>query len=79
MAEVIAESILVALFGGAVGVLIAQGLLSTGETLTGFELPLAVPTMGWSLVAAATSGLVAGLYPARRAARIEVIGALHVE
>ena len=79
MAEVIAESILVALFGGAVGVLIAQGLLSTGETLTGFELPLAVPTMGWSLVAAAASGLVAGLYPARRAARIEVISALHVE
>jgi putative ABC transport system permease protein len=79
MAEVIAESILVALFGGAVGVLIAQGLLSTGETLTGFVLPLAVPTMVWSLVAAATSGLVAGLYPARRAARIEVISALHVE
>jgi putative ABC transport system permease protein len=79
MAEVIAESILVALFGGAVGVLIAQGLLSTGETLTGFELPLAVQTMGWSLVAAAASGLVAGLYPARRAARIEVISALHVE
>lgn len=79
MAEVLAESILVALFGGAVGVLVAQVILSTGETLTGFELPLSLPTIGWSLVAAASSGLLAGVYPARRAARIEVINALRVE
>lgn len=79
MAEVLAESILVALFGGAVGVLIAQGLLSTGEALTGFELPLTLPTMFWSLAAAVSSGLVAGIYPARRAAKIEVINALHME
>ena len=79
MAEVLTESILVALFGGAVGVLIAQGLLSAGETLTGFGLPLTLPTMAWSLVAAVSSGLVAGIYPARRADKIEVINALHIE
>jgi ABC-type lipoprotein release transport system permease subunit len=47
--------------------------------LTGFELPLAAPTVGWSLTAAAVSGLLAGVYPARRAAKIEVINALRVE
>jgi putative ABC transport system permease protein len=79
MWEVLAESTLVALLGGAVGILIAQGILSVGEALTGFELPLTATTVGWSLLAAAASGLVAGVYPARRAAKIEVINALRVE
>ncbi|UCF38298.1 MAG: ABC transporter permease [Acidobacteriota bacterium] len=79
MAEVLTESILVALMGGAVGVLAAQALLSAGEALLGFALPLRLTTIGWSLFAAASSGLLAGLYPARRAARIEVINALRVE
>lgn len=79
VAEVIAESTLLALLGGSAGVLVAWGVLALGERVLEFELPLEAATAAWSLAAATASGLAAGFYPARRAARIQVIRALHVE
>jgi ABC-type antimicrobial peptide transport system permease subunit len=45
------------------------------------EMPLGVApsTVAWSFAASATSGLVAGWYPARRATRTEVITAMRTE
>lgn len=79
MGEVLSESTQVALLGGALGILVSKGLLALGGQLLSFELPLSMSTLGWSLAAAVSSGLVAGLYPARRAARVEVIQALRIE
>jgi ABC-type antimicrobial peptide transport system permease subunit len=42
-------------------------------------LPLSIETLGASLLAAGLSGVIAGIYPARRAARVEVIQALRLE
>ena len=79
MAEVLSESTVVALAGGVLGVGVSQLLLALGGKLLGFELPLSLATLGWSLAAAGLSGVIAGIYPARRAARVEVIQALRLE
>ena len=79
MREVVAESSLTALIGGAAGIVVAAALI--GGLARVLELPLDVraSTVAWSLLASAASGLVAGWYPARRATRVSVVEALRVE
>ncbi len=77
--EVLAESSLIAIAGGAVGLAGAQALLALAAGPLDLDLPIRVSTMVWSLGAAAASGIVAGWYPARRAARIDPIVAIRQE
>jgi putative ABC transport system permease protein len=77
--EVLAEAGLIAVVGGAVGLIGAQIALDAAAVPLGLPLPLRWSTVMWSLGAAGLSGIVAGWYPARRAARIEVIAAIRLE
>ncbi len=77
--EVLAESSLIALLGGAIGLAAAKLLLLLASGPLALDLPLRWTTVAWSLGAAATSGVVAGWYPARRAARIDPIVAIRQE
>ena len=77
--EVLAESSLIAIVGGAVGLAGAQALLALASGPLDLALPVRGATMAWSLGAAAASGIVAGWYPARRAARIDPIVAIRQE
>ena len=77
--EVLAESSLIAIAGGAVGLAAAETLLALASGPLDLDLPLRASTMAWSLGAAAASGIVAGWYPARRAARIDPIVAIRQE
>ena len=77
--ETLAESTLVAVVGGAVGLVIALGVLAGAGAALEADLTLAWPVAGGSLAAAALSGLVAGWYPARRAASTEVVDALRLD
>jgi len=79
LAEVLAESAFVALAGGAAGILVAGGVLAVAAWAVGTPLPLAADTIVASLAGAALSGFLAGWYPARRAASIDVIAALREE
>lgn len=79
MQEVLAEAVVVALVGGAVGASIAWGLVALLSSALGVPIGVGLPTLVTALTAAGVSGIVAGWYPARRATRLDVITALRAE
>jgi len=79
MREVVAESSLVALAGGAVAIAFAWLAVDLAAEASGLPLRLKPSTVVVSLVASGLSGLLAGWYPARRAVRLDVVNALRTE
>jgi putative ABC transport system permease protein len=79
LAETLAEATVIALAGAAIGLAGAATLISIAAGPLGVELSLDWATALGSVAAAAVSGIVAGWYPARRAAALDVINALRQE
>jgi putative ABC transport system permease protein len=79
LVETIAESSIIAIAGGAAGLLAATALMSAAARAVAIPLVLDWPTTLGSLLAAGVSGVAAGWYPARRAAGLDVIAALRQE
>ncbi len=77
--EVLLEATLVALVGGAAGLLAVLALASATSAAARFPLALTLATAFWSFGSATLAGLLAGLYPARRASRVDVIAAVRAE
>jgi len=77
--EVLAESSLVALAGGVAGLAVASLVLRAAADAFDVPLPLDLSTIAASTGAAALSGILAGWLPARRAAALEIVTALHTE
>lgn len=77
--EVLAEAALVSMGGALAGLLVAVVVLRLAAQALGAALPLELSTIAFSVGAAMLSGLLAGWYPARRAARLDVITALHAD
>lgn len=77
--ETLAESSIIALIGGAIGIAIGAGLLTVAANALNLQLALRWPVAFGSLAAAAVSGAVAGWYPAQRAASIDVVTALRAD
>lgn len=78
LAEILAESVAIALLGGLAGVLTVYALVAIVNR-AGLDLRLEISTVGWSLLAACASGLLAGWFPARRATSINVVEALRAD
>ncbi len=74
--EVLAEAALVTILGGLAGVLAAAGLVAALAGPLGLDLAVRPGTILFALGASAAAGLLAGWYPARRAARVQVVNAL---
>jgi len=80
--QVLAESCLLALLGGAVGIAVAAGVvqvfrvLAPGDTPRLDEISADWPLLWFALGSSLVSGLVFGLAPARRAARLDPNDAL---
>ena len=74
-----AESLLLAIGGGLIGLGVSAALTSVAASATGVAAAVRPSTIGWSLAAASVSGLLAGWYPARRAARLEIVSALRAD
>ena len=79
MVETLAESTAVALVGGGAGLIATVAGLALAGAVFDVAWPLEWPVASGSLAAAGLSGLVAGWYPARRAASINVVDALRLE
>ena len=77
--EVIAESLIVAIGGGTLGLLLVLALTSVAGEVAGLALRVRPSTMAWSLLASVVSGLAAGWYPARRAVKVDVISAIRTD
>lgn len=79
IAEVLAESALISLLGGIVGLLLARVLLELLGAWLQFALPGQWTTAVWSLVSASAAGLAAGWYPALRAAGGDIVTILRAD
>jgi putative ABC transport system permease protein len=77
--EVVAESVLVAMCGGLAGVALTVVSLDALSGALNLGVNVKAATIAWAVGASALSGIVAGLYPARRATRIDIIAAVRTE
>jgi putative ABC transport system permease protein len=76
--EAVITSLIGALLGLVLGILFALAISRPLEA-DGFRLTFPVTTLVLLVVAAAAAGMVASLWPARRAARLDVLRALAYE
>jgi putative ABC transport system permease protein len=79
MLQFLTEAVLLAIAGGAIGLLLgafgAKVLSAALET----ALPVTLPYVALALVVSSLAGILSGWYPARRAARLDPIAALRAE
>jgi putative ABC transport system permease protein len=75
------EAVLIALFGGVLGLVVGVGLGSAVVTAIGQGLKLAIPVgqLAIYLVVAAIGGVLAAALPARRGARLDILEAIAYE
>jgi putative ABC transport system permease protein len=79
MKQFLAESNLLALFGGAIGVFIAYLLSTLVSTLTPIPTSLPLGAILMALGVSGSIGIASGVYPAWRASRLDPIVALRAE
>jgi putative ABC transport system permease protein len=77
--QFLAESTMLSLFGGAIGITIAYLLAKLVAVLTPVPTALPLVAVTFALVVSASVGLISGVYPAWRAARLDPIEALRAE
>ncbi len=77
--QFMAEAVLITLFGGALGILLAVGVIELLKAQLGWSMALSARAVGVAAVTSLVVGVTFGFWPARRAARLDPIEALRHE
>ena len=73
------EAVVISLIGGLIGIVIGIAMSQVISALTTMKTVVSVPTIFLSFGFSMAIGLIFGIYPARKAARLNPIDALHYE
>jgi putative ABC transport system permease protein len=77
--QFLVESVILALLGGALGVMLGAGFALTVTALIGMPSAIKLWAVGAGLLVSASVGVFFGVYPARKAAMLDPIAALRFE
>lgn len=73
------EAVVISLMGGIIGIILGIGSSKLIGMASGMSTVISVPTIGMSFAFSMAIGLIFGIYPARKAAKLNPIDALHYE
>jgi putative ABC transport system permease protein len=79
LVQFLVEAVLICLVGGCVGLGLGFGLSKLAEFYAGWPTIVSVPAMAVAIGVASLTGIVFGLYPSMKAARLDPIEALRHE
>ena len=77
--QFLAEAVFLSVSGGMVGIIMGVGFSMVISTLTGWPAPISLAAILGGFLFSAAVGIFFGLYPARKAARLDPIEALRYE
>ncbi len=79
LTEFLLEAVILALLGGALGAAVAWGIVVIVKRVSEWPMRLEPTALGIALLTSSVIGIAFGFFPARRAARLDPIAALHRE
>ena len=73
------EAVVISLMGGIIGIILGIGSSKLIGMASGMSTVISIPTIVMSFAFSMAIGLIFGIYPARKAAKLNPIDALHYE